>query len=243
MASSISAGLSLKLSPQRITHNHTLQSPIRNPSGWSSYPSPPVHLRVQRVAREASPTTVSDSGNDVALPPKSAGLEKDPRALWKRYVDWLYQHKELGLYLDISRVGFTNEFFREMEPRFQKAFRDMQELENGSIANPDEGRMVGHYWLRNPKLAPKAILTRQIEDTLDRICDFAEQVISGKVSSIPIIFLGCCCWLSIWRRFRESRNQDMRRLGPDCYIFLQECYYNVLQQSKCHVCNDDCDRD
>lgn len=84
--------------------------------------------------------------------------------------------------MDVSRVGFTDEFFCEMEPRLHKAFEDMEELEKGAIANPDEGRMVGHYWLRNPKLAPKAILTHQIETTLDRICDFAEQVISGKVS-------------------------------------------------------------
>ena len=45
-------------------------------------------------------------------------LEKEPRAIWRRYVEWLYQHKELGLYLDVSRVGFTDEFAHEIEPRF-----------------------------------------------------------------------------------------------------------------------------
>lgn len=30
---------------------------------------------------------------------------------------WLYQHKELRLYLDVSRVWFTDEFAREIEPR------------------------------------------------------------------------------------------------------------------------------
>ncbi|XP_051126513.1 glucose-6-phosphate isomerase 1, chloroplastic [Andrographis paniculata] len=174
MASAISAGLSLKLSPNRINHKQLLQSPI----SIQSHP-PPGNFRVPRVAREVSPTTVSGSSNDVVL--QSAGLEKDPHALWKRYVDWLYQHKDLGLYLDVSRVGFSDGFVEEMEPRLQKAFKDMEELENGSIANPDEGRMVGHYWLRNPKLAPKAILTQQIEKTLDSICDFAQQVISGKI--------------------------------------------------------------
>ncbi|KAL3634033.1 glucose-6-phosphate isomerase [Castilleja foliolosa] len=178
MASSISSGLSLKLlTPHRLTHH--------NPSLVSS-PSPSIgaaaHFRPQRVAREVPPTTLSSYSNDVVLPSKPAGLEKDPRELWKRYVDWLYQHKELGLYLDVSRVGFTDQFFQEMELRLQKAFKDMVELEKGAIANPDEGRMVGHYWLRNPKLAPKAFLTQQIEKTLDRICEFAEQVISGKIS-------------------------------------------------------------
>ncbi|KAL8487838.1 hypothetical protein ACS0TY_023785 [Phlomoides rotata] len=170
MASSItSGGLSFKLT---ATHS----------SSSSQFPSRTTHLRLPRVAREVPPTTLSNSTNEVVLAPKSTtSLEKDPRELWKRYVDWLYQHKELGLYLDVSRVGFTDQFFREMEPRLHKAFNDMEELEKGAIANPDEGRMVGHYWLRNPKLAPKAILTQQIETTLERICDFADQVISGKI--------------------------------------------------------------
>lgn len=170
MASSITAGgLSFKLTSSSQFPSRTIGT---------------AHLRLPRVAREVPPTSLSNSTNEVVFAPKSTtSLEKDARALWKRYVDWLYQHKELGLYLDVSRVGFTDEFFQEMEPRLHKALKDMEELEKGAIANPDEGRMVGHYWLRNPKLAPKAILTQQIESTLVRICDFAEQVISGKVSS------------------------------------------------------------
>lgn len=97
-------------------------------------------------------------------------------------MDWLYQHKDLGLYLDVSRVGFTDQFFDEMEPRLQSAFKAMEELDKGSIANPDEGRMVGHYWLRNPKLAPNSFLRLQIENTLEAVCKFAEEVVGGKVS-------------------------------------------------------------
>ncbi|XP_024028805.1 glucose-6-phosphate isomerase 1, chloroplastic [Morus notabilis] len=142
---------------------------------------PPVHS----VAREIS-SELSDDGalkNETAAPTKvkKKGLEKDPRALWLRYVDWLYQHKELGLFLDVSRVGFTDEFVAEMEPRFQAAFRAMEELEKGAIANPDEGRMVGHYWLRSPHLAPTSRLKSLIETTLDAVCDFAGDVVSGKI--------------------------------------------------------------
>lgn len=186
MASSVS-GFSLKLSHKKPTFSSS-RSSFQNPSVVQcSLSDRTERFRPQRVAREIPPTTLSNSsGNDVVLSPKSAlqkkpRLEKDPRELWKRYADWLYQHKELGLYLDVSRVGFTDEFFQEMEPRLQKAFKDMEELEKGSIANPDEGRMVGHYWLRNPKLAPKIFLNQQIEKTLDNICDFAEKVISGKI--------------------------------------------------------------
>ncbi|KAI3992045.1 hypothetical protein MKX01_014936 [Papaver californicum] len=110
------------------------------------------------------------------------GLEKDSLLLWRRYVDWMYQHKELGLFIDVSRVGFTNEFVEEMEPKFQDAFKKMQELEKGAIANPDEGRMVGHYWLRNPTLSPTPTLRSQIEKSLDAICTFADDIITRKIT-------------------------------------------------------------
>ncbi|KAF9687370.1 hypothetical protein SADUNF_Sadunf02G0086500 [Salix dunnii] len=134
------------------------------------------------IARDI-PADLSKTNDNLPNKPKQLGLEKDPNSLWNRYVDWLYQHKELGLYLDVSRIGFTDEFVSEMEPRFQKAFKDMEELEKGSIANPDEGRMVGHYWLRNSSLAPKPFLKTQIDKALDAVCDFADQVVSGKIKT------------------------------------------------------------
>ncbi|RZC54823.1 hypothetical protein C5167_013683 [Papaver somniferum] len=116
------------------------------------------------------------------IPVEKKGLEKDSLLLWRRYVDWMYQHKELGLFIDVSRVGFTDEFVEEMEAKFQDAFKKMEELEKGAIANPDEGRMVGHYWLRNPALSPKPILRSQIENSLDAICTFADGIITGKIT-------------------------------------------------------------
>ena len=38
--------------------------------------------------------------------------------------------------------------------RCRRRYADMDALEKGAIANPDEKRMVGHYWLRAPELAP-----------------------------------------------------------------------------------------
>jgi glucose-6-phosphate isomerase len=110
-------------------------------------------------------------------------VEKDPVKLWERYVEWLYQHKELGLFVDVSRMGFTEEFLQEMDPRMQRAFAAMRDLEKGAIANPDESRMVGHYWLRNPELAPNSSLRSKIESTLDSILAFSNDVVSGKVAS------------------------------------------------------------
>ncbi|XP_042432972.1 glucose-6-phosphate isomerase 1, chloroplastic-like [Zingiber officinale] len=148
-----------------------------------------VHLRHIRPLRSVADLHRSSSASsapsaDASLPVEKVekrSIEKNPINLWHRYVDWLYQHKELGLFLDVSRIGFTDEFFDLMEPRLQKAFVAMQDLEKGAIANPDEGRMVGHYWLRNSKLAPTSFLRLQIENTLDSICKFANDVISAKI--------------------------------------------------------------
>jgi len=71
------------------------------------------------------------------------------QTLWQRYQDWLYFHESLGLYVDISRMRFDAEFLSVMQPKFAQAFQDMLALEVGAIANPDENRMVGHYWKIN----------------------------------------------------------------------------------------------
>ena len=59
----------------------------------------------------------------------------------------------LDLTLDISRMHFDERFLTSMEPAVQRAFADMDALESGAIANPNEKRMVGHHWLRAPQTA------------------------------------------------------------------------------------------
>ncbi len=105
----------------------------------------------------------------------------DARSLWKRYQDWLYYHDGLGLYLDISRMRFDDAFVESMKPKFEQAFEDMKALEAGAVANPDEGRMVGHYWLRNPDIAPTPELQQEILENLSHIEDFAQKVHNGTV--------------------------------------------------------------
>jgi len=105
----------------------------------------------------------------------------DAAALWQRYLDWLYYNEELGFYVDISRMQFDESFIESMKPKFDRAFRDMEALEKGAIANPDEHRMVGHYWLRDPQIAPNWQIQQEIVETLDRIEAFARDVLSGKI--------------------------------------------------------------
>ncbi len=105
----------------------------------------------------------------------------DAIALWQRYQDWLYHHEGLGLYLDVSRMRFDHNLVATLQPHFERAFKEMAALEQGAIANPDEGRMVGHYWLRNPDLAPTATIREDILATIQAIKTFTQQVHTGAL--------------------------------------------------------------
>ncbi len=101
---------------------------------------------------------------------------------WQRFQSYFLDYRDLGFSLDISRMKFPDDFFEKMQPKIDKAFGAMLELEAGAIANPTEKRMVGHYWLRYPALGPTAEIRKEIEDTLQRIKRFAEDVHAGKIT-------------------------------------------------------------
>lgn len=105
----------------------------------------------------------------------------NPAQLWQRYQDWLYYHEGLGIYLDISRMQFTDADVATLTPKFDEAFTAMAALEKGAIANPDENRMVGHYWLRNPGLAPTPELTADVVNTLASIDAFVKDIHTGTI--------------------------------------------------------------
>src|SRR6186713_3090373 len=101
--------------------------------------------------------------------------------LWKRFQQYYSEYPSLGLALDLSRMNFADSFLSSIEPRMQRAFADMEQLERGAIANPDEKRMVGHYWLRAPQLAPKPDITAEIQKTIADIKKFAADVHSAAI--------------------------------------------------------------
>lgn len=103
--------------------------------------------------------------------------------LWKRYSDYLCHCPEIGLSLDISRMKFDDRFLDSMEPVMQRAFVEMKALEGGAIANPDEGRMVGHYWLRNPPRAPTKEMRCEIEAAINQVVTFSRQIHTGAIKA------------------------------------------------------------
>jgi len=106
----------------------------------------------------------------------------DSLELWERYKSWLTDLPEIGFRLDVSRMGLTEAWVSGMESRMQGAFDAMEALEAGGIANPDEGRQVGHYWLRAPELAPDAGTGTAIRETLEGLLEFTGDVHAGRIA-------------------------------------------------------------
>ncbi len=104
-----------------------------------------------------------------------------PADLWARFKKYLCRVDSVGLTLDVSRMSFDDAYLAQMAGPMNKAYAAMDALEKGAIANPDENRMVGHYWLRASHMAPTPAIAKEIGDTLNDIRTFAADVHSGKV--------------------------------------------------------------
>jgi glucose-6-phosphate isomerase len=105
----------------------------------------------------------------------------DPIALWDRFRKHICTVESLGLTLDISRMGFDEDFFERMAEPMHKAYLAMDRLEAGALANRDEQRMVGHYWLRAPQRAPTAELAGEIQRVLTDVRRFAADVHNARI--------------------------------------------------------------
>ena len=95
---------------------------------------------------------------------------------WYNFQQHFLELPEVGFSLDTSLMDVPDVPPNSEEKLFQSAFQQMQDLEDGSIANPDENRMVGHYWLRNPELAPSTEIQNLISSTIENIQQFAQKI-------------------------------------------------------------------
>jgi glucose-6-phosphate isomerase len=100
---------------------------------------------------------------------------------WQQFEKSVCIVPSVDLMLDISHMAFEAGFVDQMRPMMEPAFKAMAELERGAIANPDENRMVGHYWLRAPQLAPTPEISQEIEGTISSIKSFAADVHAGRI--------------------------------------------------------------
>ncbi|MCD6499477.1 MAG: glucose-6-phosphate isomerase [Deltaproteobacteria bacterium] len=92
---------------------------------------------------------------------------------------WTGSHLEFTL--DVSRMQLASDFVEIVADRLGTALDEMEALEKGAVANPDEGRMVGHYWLRAPDLAPTEDIRDAIVAAQKAVKDFVGQVHFGSI--------------------------------------------------------------
>lgn len=102
---------------------------------------------------------------------------------WQSYNQALVRYPQHGFSLDLSLMDIEPGYVEALAPKITKAFSDMVAVESGAIANPDEGRMVGHYWLRNADLAPTEELKKAITEPIAALKDFAEKVHTGAITN------------------------------------------------------------
>jgi glucose-6-phosphate isomerase len=109
---------------------------------------------------------------------------------WQAFCNRHYSDSSLGMAIDVSRMGVPEDYIGQMATKMQAAFAAMDRLEAGDIANADEKRMVGHYWLRAPRRAP-AGLVKKIEEGVDQIESFANEILnSGEFDHLLLVGIG-----------------------------------------------------
>ena len=81
---------------------------------------------------------------------------------WQKFTTNLLRYSEPDLWLDLSLMDLPNDLIETKEKCINKSLDEIRKIEEGAKVNTDEdkdsgGRRVGHYWLRNPDLAPDEI--------------------------------------------------------------------------------------
>ena len=76
--------------------------------------------------------------------------------------------------IDATLGRMTGEALNAMP--WEDTFSQMEALEAGGISNPDEQRLVGHYWLRDPSRAPTIELAEQIGATSAEVIEVCQRV-------------------------------------------------------------------
>ena len=100
---------------------------------------------------------------------------------WHNFKKNFFYLTELGISIDTSMMARPKTINPELSKLFEEAFKNMKELERGSLSNPDENQMVGHYWLRYPQIAPSLEIQKEITNTIRKIKKFSSEIHQGKI--------------------------------------------------------------
>lgn len=95
--------------------------------------------------------------------------------------DLFLAHPQQPWFLDLTTMRLTEGALDALP--WDRAFSEMARIEAGDVMNTDEGRQVGHYWLRDPMLAPTIGQAKAIGEAAEAIRLFAERVRSGAITA------------------------------------------------------------
>jgi glucose-6-phosphate isomerase len=91
------------------------------------------------------------------------------------------QNEQGWLAVDLTYMDLTPSDFERKKELIARAVANMKALEAGAIANPDEGRQVGHYWLRDSALAPTPEIQASITACFSQVKQFVAGIRDGKI--------------------------------------------------------------
>ena len=104
------------------------------------------------------------------------------RVSWERFKSRFFMSEAVGVSVDLSRMSVADSFFAAHDAAMRKALAAMDALEAGAIANPDEQRMVGHYWLRDARRAPTPEIAGELPAAGAAITRVARHVHAGRLA-------------------------------------------------------------
>ncbi len=129
-----------------------------------------------------------------SLPPLNG---QDSAGLWQRFQQLLWHDPDLGIWLDVSRMALADDDLAALQAPFTAAFSAMEALEAGAIANADEQRQVGHYWLRAPELTPDPAVGAAVAVEVDRLESFGREVLAGTITAPGGVPFTDVLWIGI----------------------------------------------
>lgn len=130
---------------------------------------------------------------------------------WDKLNNYFLEIEELGFQIDVSRMVIDESGFNSTLLKSEKVFSEIQKIEKGEIANPDENRQVGHYWLRAPELSPNKEISSLIEKEINKVKNFSSDILkSSEFKNAIITGIGGSA------------------LGPQ---LLKDCFYDLSKDS------------
>ena len=103
------------------------------------------------------------------------------------------RYSDIGFSLDCPVIKGDAEF----EQVKGRVLKEMLDLESGAIVNPDENRRVGHFWLRNADLAPDEDTRNYVQQSIEKVNCFSENIRSGTTRSSSNKSFSEVLWIGI----------------------------------------------